>query len=458
MSDRQAVPPEQKDLWFDPQRIPKTPAARAVVADVLHQVQSYEDHRKVRQRRRKDRDQQTFEATVSAVVCDLIYKHLLDPGRPLVVTRSNRKLGRRSRYRALTYHKAFPAILDALSSPEMGFVEQTLGSQQESGYAAYFGDSNGQRAKRKATTMRPGKRLTRRIIEHQLTWEDFGISIQQESIILKRTKEDLWDEGRKIEYTDTPTTCRYREQMAVINGWLLEADIEFDEVLGDVKQAVDVQDRFLRRVFTLERFDCGGRLFGSFWQRLSKRQRLDGMRIGGEDVISLDYSQMMPRILYGLAGHEPPAADAYTIPGFERDRSGVKQVFNAMVFADKPLTRMPQGVRKSFAVPARQRNAEDEKYNASIESVRVRDVVNGIMEAHPLIKDQFFRCLGHEAQFIESQILVDLLLQLRDAGVVALPVHDAVVVPRSSQALVERMMLDVFQSHTGVEGRVTEER
>jgi hypothetical protein len=59
-----------------------------------------------------------------------------------------------------------------------------------------------------------------------------------------------------------------------------------------------------------------------------------------------------------------------------------------------------------------------------------------------------------ELQFEESQILVDVLLRLIDLGVVALPVHDAVVVPVSRAAQVKEVMLEVFSSHTSMEGSV----
>ena len=57
--------------------------------------------------------------------------------------------------------------------------------------------------------------------------------------------------------------------------------------------------------------------------------------------MSLDYSQMAPRILYGLCGIRPTTEDCYKIPGYERDRNGIKKVFNAITFAEKELVRFP---------------------------------------------------------------------------------------------------------------------
>jgi hypothetical protein len=59
--------------------------------------------------------------------------------------------------------------------------------------------------------------------------------------------------------------------------------------------------------------------------------------------------------------------------------------------------------------------------------------------------------------FIESEILVDVLLRLIDVGVTALPVHDAIIVPESKAAMAKETMLSVFRARTGVEGVVEEE-
>ena len=74
-------------------------------------------------------------------------------------------------------------------------------------------------------------------------------------------------------------------------------------------------------------------MFGGFWQELKKEQRKN-IIIDDEEAVSLDYSQMGPRILYGLCGTSPTNEDCYKIPGYERYRSGIKKVFNAMTFAE----------------------------------------------------------------------------------------------------------------------------
>ena len=71
------------------------------------------------------------------------------------------------------------------------------------------------------------------------------------------------------------------------------------------------------------------------------------------------------------------------------------------------------------------------------------------------MKHLFFTGVGHQLQYIESEILVDVLLAMRERGLVGLPVHDAVVVPVSAMDQAREIMLDTFIAHTGIPGLVT---
>ncbi len=415
-----------RDRHFNPWRMPRTEKSRAVVAEVLQQLQAYEVHHQLRLRRRRKADQETFEATVSAIISDLAYHHLMEREAGVYITRSHRYLGRKSRYRPAAYGKTLPDILDRLGSQELAFLDMDLGTD------CPFGPPL-------ETSIRVGRRLLALVQDHGLQPEDFGLDHAQEVIQLKRAKKGGWDKGDFAEYADTPETIRYREQMQAINEWLESAEIEFDESYWPGGRPVDTLDRRLRRVFTQGRFGSGGRLYGGFWQHLRKETRLKGLFINREEVVELDYGQMNPRILYGLCGAQPPEDDAYAIPGYQRFRPGVKKVMNSMIFATKRLTRMPKGVRKEF---------EDQH--------RVEQVMQAIEAAHPAIKDCFFRGMGHEAQFIESQVLVEVLLSLRDLGVHALPIHDSVVVGRSNKTRAKEVMLSCFLKVVGVQGLVDE--
>ena len=61
---------------------------------------------------------------------------------------------------------------------------------------------------------------------------------------------------------------------------------------------------------------------------------------------------------------------------------------------------------------------------------------------------------GPELQFYESEIITAVTHSLLGLGIVALPVHDAVIVPRSRADQAKGVMIDVFDQVCGGEAVV----
>ena len=168
-----------------------------------------------------------------------------------------------------------------------------------------------------------------------------------------------------------------------------------------------------------------------------KKDQRKKIIIDDEEAVSLDYSQMSPRILNGLCDINSGSRDCYGISGYERYRNGIKKVFNAMTFADKPMTRFPKGVNQLFK-----------------EVTRFQEVSDAIQRSHSGIAHKFYIGIGHYLQYLESQVLVKLLLGLKDLGVHALPIHDAVLVGRTWVDMSRQLMEQVFLDMTNVESWV----
>ena len=58
---------------------------------------------------------------------------------------------------------------------------------------------------------------------------------------------------------------------------------------------------------------------------------------------------------------------------------------------------------------------------------------------------KFYVGIGHYLQYLESQILIKVLLGLKDLGIHALPIHDAVVVGRAWVDMSKELMEQVFR-------------
>ncbi|MBZ9671647.1 hypothetical protein [Mesorhizobium sp. ES1-3] len=386
--------------------------------DAILSLEDHERRKGLRTRKRRLADQRKFGQIVTAVLSDVLYSHFRGRAGGLRISRSKDHHAGQSRY-GPSFGKTLPDVLDRLASPELGLITQRIGRK-----------SLGNPQEDRQTVIGLGPQLLSAIEGQGMTTDDFAANPTREVIILKRSKGDYWDQGETIAYADTEATMAYRREVRAINQRLAEADIECF--------AGDASDRTLRRIFTEGRFDCGGRLFGGFWQPMSKADRHENIFIDGESVVELDYDQMSARILYGLAGVSAPSGDLYSVPGLEGHREGVKKVLNAMLFAHQRPTRFPRGTRPLF--PAR---------------LTVAEVMDAIADYHGPLKDVFFCGMGHRAQFVESEIMVDVLLSLQQVDVTALPVHDAIWVPTSAKDIARKAMLTAFMDHTGQPGSVS---
>jgi hypothetical protein len=144
------------------------------------------------------------------------------------------------------------------------------------------------------------------------------------------------------------------------------------------------------------------------------------------------------RLLYALAGMPPPSEDIYDFSKDGYGREGVKAVVNAALCSPKPLKRFPKGTRQHFP-----------------KSVSYHQAWTTIVEQHPPLADRSFKGVGLELQCHESEMMMDVLLHLKQEGIVALPIHDCVLVPRSQKDEARRIMVEAFQDRTGFEGTVS---
>jgi hypothetical protein len=317
-----------------------------------------------------------------------------------------------------------PDVLNLLE--DAGWLRQTLGEYRTIG-------------RNQRTAISATSRLLQAIQNQGLTLSDIGRSKAEEVVILKSVKEDYWDKGDYVPYADDEVTQRIRQQVQTINDGIAEAHIEFDDAALERDISVDPSDTRLRRYFSRCSFQSGGRLFGGFWQRLSENERLNGILINGEEVAEIDYGQIAARILYGLAGVPVPKGDLYAIPGLTTPdgnpcRDGIKLLFNSLTFMEHEPTRKPK--KSKGKLP---------------DKLKIGQIVELIKQAHPAIAHYFGTPTGHYVQFRESEVMVNVLLRLREANIVALPVHDAVVVPCSAKARTMEVMRSVFEEKVGVE-------
>ena len=428
-----------KDRFFDPFRSPRSAGAKKLVEDVLVQLQGYEEHFGLRKRARKKEDQAIFEETVAAIVCDLAHRFLEDPSGRIAIRLSNRFLGMKSRYRAPALSKALPTILKRLCTPDMDFVQMTKGTRE---LVVSEGDDKAI-WKGTATVIWPGQRLISRMDLVQ-GFDDFTRSESEEIIILKSEKPKTHPaakkkSGKRLEYEDTDWTIEQREKLREINNWLDQADIEVDQSF--LENPVNPFQRRLHRSFNNGSFDHGGRLSGGFWLPLSKEERSNAILINDDYVWDLDYGQMGLRLLYGYVGATlPDNEDLYDIPELPGGREGIKKLISSSIYRDKPIKRYPAGVRELSGCHG-----------------PIWYVMSKIEKYHSDVADHFYKGLGVELMRKESDVMIELLLALKVQDIVALPIHDGILVADEDHEAAAETMKSVFLEEVGVSATVKAE-
>lgn len=404
------------DQRFDPWCIPTTEPATVIIEEATNELFAYEERGGLRRRARRAQDEENVRRAVCAVLADTM-RHATSHRRGAIyVSRSRGWLGSKSRYRPPFIGETLPVLLDRLEAT--GWLDQRIGE--------YRANNDGGGTRSSCTTILPGSRLAdaMKSSTDSITPSDFTTDNGEETIILKGPKPGYGRKGKVMEYTDTASTKLFRDQMSDINDWLRSADVECLDH--------DDSQRRSRRIFTRGRFDSGGRLFGGFWLGLTKAQRREDLFIDSQKAVELDYDQMSLRTLYALSDSPAPSCDLYSIDDLDAPRDTVKQLINAMLFAEGALAKKPKGL--AAGLPGR---------------MTVDQITSIIEYFHHPIRDQFHTGIGHHLQFIESQIMVALLLDLKSRGIVALPIHDGIMVAERDVDPAHHAMLSAFKELTG---------
>jgi hypothetical protein len=176
-------------------------------------------------------------------------------------------------------------------------------------------------------------------------------------------------------------------------------------------------------------------MYGGFWINMTKDERFRSIRIDGKRPVEVDYKQAHPTMLYGEA-RMPLPEDSYELPGVAKKyREHVKALFNAMLNARRELRRYPDGI-------------------GPIAGLSCHQVVKLIRERHAPIADNFQTGVGLKLQRTESDILIAVLLRLKDLGIVGLPIHDALLVAEGNEQTAKQMMLEIFREQLGFEAKI----
>jgi hypothetical protein len=222
-------------------------------------------------------------------------------------------------------------------------------------------------------------------------------------------------DGRLAPYQNSRDTDRWRKQVLRFNEALSSTSIELDGKLISEGDAVwvrdeDGDDRMVNGTATLslhrvwnENWQRNGRLYGCWVQNLPKENRRT-LLLNGEPVAEPDYPALHCGLIYDLAG-KPMPDKPFEIDGFER--SEVKRAFYTMVNA-------PSWDSARRAIWQH--------------SPRWKELMPAIAQKHSAVKEALCSGIGARLMCIDATIMCRNLTDLNREGIIALPIHDSVIV------------------------------
>jgi hypothetical protein len=184
------------------------------------------------------------------------------------------------------------------------------------------------------------------------------------------------------------------------------------------------------------------------YQHKAPQDRL-GIQINGEAVVEVDISASHLTLLHAVLGLELPDGDLYAIPGVSR--SLAKGWINATISKGSPVKRWSPDMREALGAEAA----------ASPVTVGI-----AVLARYPFLgclpqalagrpwAPAEDRLLSHRLMFIEASIITQAMEELKSCGVLALPMHDGLIVPAPAQDAARAAMMAAGWQNAGVELRL----
>lgn len=430
---RQAPAETHPDLEFlDEWLVPKTGCGLDTFAsEMLANIEQVES----RERARRVADKRNFDRLVRCVVANLVKATIEPPRGGWLAVEYHNGRAKPSVYECQAFGKPWNALAGLLEA--LGLIDRHDGSIPTNGHRG------------QAPSISPTAKFAA-LVEH-LPLDEIAFDRAPDELLLV-VSETEWTTGAfkgtraKVrqwrEYRSTDEAVALSQQVAAINVHLQTAKITLEQATEQTNVRTGRESTSVRRYFFVPAalkdkdqslwFKSGGRLFGGFWQNMRKSDRA-GLRIDGQRLAEIDFSSMNVHIAYHLAQSPLPEGDLYRIPGLEGYRADVKMLFNALL--SKPqgqsTVKWPQSIHDAAAKLSLDDLDKAQRPAGSIvwSKIKPKDAVRLIEDYHKGIADLFKAGRIGEIQYLESETLITALEMLRADGVVALPIHDAILVP-----------------------------
>lgn len=256
--------------------------------------------------------------------------------------------------------------------------------------------------------------------------------------------------GMPVAFQETERTHRLRREADGLREWLGSMSVTIDPEKDTpenwqrtghhlrarkVKNGVETWSYVLPtptpdvyRVFSRNRWDCHGRLYGGWWQQLPSDRRGE-LLINGEILIEPDFAMLHPTLLYAAVGATMPR-DVYDTG--EHERAHGKLALNILV-------NCRNGLRGAVeALMWRDGWTADQAYTEGL--------VKAVADLNRPIACFLGSDAGVRLMNVDSGMAIEVMKRCRKADIPCLPVHDSFGVPAKSGNHVKAIMADVLDA------------
>ncbi|HEX8302520.1 hypothetical protein [Sphingomonas sp.] len=246
-------------------------------------------------------------------------------------------------------------------------------------------------------------------------------------------------DGNLIDFAQDDQSRAWRAKIDAYNGFIAQQDIGIALSSGETAQLTarmnaqrqagtpklkrpDLTNKSLYRQFNNGGFEDGGRFYGAWWVNFPKGLR-PLITINGEPTVELDFASCAIRMLYHKNGL-PFEGDAYFLDALEAirlERRLPEKFFRPGTkrFAQALFNTTKEGC------PERVKLTGEERVRPWVKEAAV---VAMLRDKHAPIAHEFQSEAWKWLQRKDSEIALNVISNLEDKGIVALPVHDSFVV------------------------------
>lgn len=290
-------------------------------------------------------------------------------------------------------------------------------------------------------------------------WEDFGELENLKLQVRQLSHVTGYAEERGEKFHNIVSTVEKQEnelaKHTVTVSFNNQSQTVKDKYQSSYQENVSLGETMFRRSFLGE--GKGGRLYargkGGIYQRMPSELR-KCLKIDDEETIEIDFKCEHLNLLYAKEGHDmwKVMKDAYTVDGIDKEYRFIVKVAVLIMLNCKENSNL-------FNVLFTHFNGDKEKWRREIffdkflkeysSKEKFDSFINKIKAKHQLISKYFCSGIGLELQRKDSDIMANILEKCLEEGIIALPVHDSVIVKKKHLDKVKKIMEQSFNEVTG---------